>query len=460
MRYRWLFRVHAFCALLFFSTMAPRVCAQSLVAAPDPADDVSAPEPAPAPPPPDDLGFRFHGYLRSGYGIDGHGKDQQPFQAPLAGAKYRLGNEAETYLETAFQYGTQTEGDDPAYFDLRLRLAYVTPTSQTSNFSTTFSLREAYAVSKRIWASQPTATFWAGARFYDRQDVHMNDFYYRDPSGFGGGIEDVALGDRAKLAVAWIGGTQDELESNGLPTSDRFRFNKNSIDVRLYDIAFGRVHASIATDVSQFSGDKMAATPAPILIEDSVGASTTGIVEVPFAGGRNKVAVQYGKGAAYDFRSVITMPVGRTFQPGERVVVDDLWQFRVLDDFLLDHHGPWAMQALALYQELENGAASNSRVRWISMGARPVRQLGRFTSLAVEAGWDHTSQGDLPGGSLFKLTVAPQITPSFKYLSRPSIRAFATLARWSDAYRGQVAAATSSNAVHGSAVGVQLETWW
>jgi maltoporin len=287
MRHRWRITVQAICALLFFSSMAAPLFAQPV---PDPPGTAAQPEPAP--PPPDDLGFRFSGYLRSGYGIDSHGKGQQPFQAPLAGAKYRLGNEAETYLETAFLYGVHTEGDDPAYFDLRVRLAYVTPTSQTSNFATTFSLREAYGVSKRVWAAQPTATFWAGARFYDRQDAHINDFYYRDQSGFGGGVEDVALGGRAKLALAWIGGTQDELESNGVPANDRFRFNKNTLDLKAYDVAIGRTRASVAVDVSQFNGDEMA-RPQNIFLEDSVGASTTGMVEVPFTGGRNKTAVQY-----------------------------------------------------------------------------------------------------------------------------------------------------------------------
>ena len=91
----------------------------------------------------------------------------------------------------------------------------MTPTSQTSTFDTTFSLREAYAVARRVWEAQPTATFWAGARFYDRQDVHITDFYYRDPSGFGGGLEDVALGERTRLAFAWIGGTQVEGDRDG-----------------------------------------------------------------------------------------------------------------------------------------------------------------------------------------------------------------------------------------------------
>lgn len=409
-----------------------------------------------------DTGFRFHGYLRSGFGVDGSGKGQQPFIAPLAGSKYRLGNEAETYLETLFAYDTKSEGEDPAYFDTQVRFAYVTPTSQSNNFATTFSLREAYALARRVWAAQPTATFWAGARFYDRYDVNITDFWFRDPSGFGGGVEDVALGGRAKLAVAWIGGTQDQLDPNGeVPAEDLFRFNKNTLDVRLYSLGIGHGVASIAIDLSQFKGDEVTNTGgAPINVDDSFGASATGVLDWPFKEGRNRFVVQYGSGAAYDFRSILTTPAGRTFSPGENVRFDDVWQFRVLNDFLLDQKGPWALQAFTLYQELENGAASDSRIRWVSLGARPVRRMGRFFSLATEVGWDYTEQGEQPGGSLLKLTVAPQITPAFKFLSRPSLRAFVTWAHWTDSFRGRIATATNPNAVHGSAIGVQMETWW
>src|SRR4051812_35698154 len=72
-----------------------------------------------------DTGFRLHGYLRSGFGVDGTGKGQQPFIAPLAGSKYRLGNEAETYLEALFAYDATSDGDEPAYFDTQVRFAYV-----------------------------------------------------------------------------------------------------------------------------------------------------------------------------------------------------------------------------------------------------------------------------------------------------------------------------------------------
>ena len=452
-----------FVTRMVWMTIAVAVHSQPLAAQPaNPTPPAALPNPEPpAQAPPGDTGFRFHGYLRSGFGVDSTGKGQQPFIAPLAGSKYRLGNEAETYLETTFAYGMLSEDPDPAYFDTRITIAYVTPTSQANSFATTFSLREAYALARRVWAAQPTATFWAGARFYDRHDVHITDFWYRDPSGFGGGIEDIALGQSVRLAAAWIGGTQDQLDPNGtVPPEEPFRLNKNTLDVRVYGLRAGAARLSFAFDLSHFNGDEVATDGAPVILEDSVGTSGTAFVEFPFNGGRNKVSVQYGRGAAFDFRSVLAPPAGRTFVPGERAVIDDLWQIRILNDLLVEQRSNWQLQALALYQELDNGAASNNRIRWVSLGARPVYRLGRFFSLAAEAGWDHTEQSGLPGGSLLKLTVAPQITPTLKFLSRPSLRAFATWARWSDSYRGRVAPAGYADDVRGAAFGVQMEAWW
>jgi maltoporin len=40
--------------------------------------------------------FEFHGYMRSGAGLNGNGGQMVAFQAPGADAKYRLGNETDT----------------------------------------------------------------------------------------------------------------------------------------------------------------------------------------------------------------------------------------------------------------------------------------------------------------------------------------------------------------------------
>ena len=50
---------------------------------------------------------------------------------------------------------------------------------------------------------------WAGKRFYQRHDIHMNDFYYWDISGPGAGVENIDLGF-GKLSVAATRNTEDK----------------------------------------------------------------------------------------------------------------------------------------------------------------------------------------------------------------------------------------------------------
>ena len=50
-------------------------------------------------------------------------------------------------------------------------------------------------------------SFWAGQRFYRRKDVHITDFFFHDMSGYGAGFEDLKVGQKSKLAVAYLGGS-------------------------------------------------------------------------------------------------------------------------------------------------------------------------------------------------------------------------------------------------------------
>ena len=63
-------------------------------------------------------------------------------------------------------------------------------------------------------------------------------------------------------------------------------------------------------------------------------------------------------------------------------------------------------------------------------------------------------------GSVFKLTLAPQITPEPLAFSRPSIRAYFTYAWWDDELEGAVGGPSFSNDTEGLAAGVQVEAWW
>jgi maltoporin len=57
--------------------------------------------------------FGFYGYFRSGFGLDGQGGPLDVFKAPGAEAKYRLGNEAEAYIEALFRYTTLDTKQSP-----------------------------------------------------------------------------------------------------------------------------------------------------------------------------------------------------------------------------------------------------------------------------------------------------------------------------------------------------------
>lgn len=369
-------------------------------------------------------GFRFHGYLRSGFGVAGTGDPQEAFKAPNAGAKYRLGNETEAYLETTFDYGLRPEDDARALFDTRITISYVTPTSNSNNFETTVALREAYAVAKGIWASQESAVFWAGQRFYDRHDVHISDFYYRDLSGFGGGLDDLALGQKARFSFAWLGGSLNELQPSGtVPPPGSFQLSKNTFDARVSQLPLLGGRVQLALDLALFGGDTVSFPDGPVFVLDNTGWAASLLHERPIGPGRNKLSLQYGTGVAADFRAVLTPIPGRAFGPGDTLDYDDFWQLRVVEDLHFDPSGPLSLQLGAVWQEIGNGAAEGDRLTWASVGVRPAYHFNRYVSVELEAGWDHTDQRGGTSGSLWKVTLAPQITPTAAVLSRPSLRA-------------------------------------
>jgi maltoporin len=157
--------------------------------------------------------FEFHGYFRSGYGLNSAGGEQVAFQAPGAGAKYRLGNEAETYAELIFvnNWVNPNHASDKAWIRSEFMVeANTTNSANYANFpggtgNDQFRFREAFVQAGNVLESQPDAKFWAGERYYRRiQAAHLNDFYQLDMSGYGGGVEDVYVGF-AKMAVAFLG---------------------------------------------------------------------------------------------------------------------------------------------------------------------------------------------------------------------------------------------------------------
>ncbi|MBK1791296.1 carbohydrate porin [Persicirhabdus sediminis] len=407
-------------------------------------------------------GFEFHGYFRSGYGINENGEVMEAFKNPGAQSKFRLGNETETYIETAFSYHfPELDLDDGKEFMVAVRTSYVIPDALGSD--STLSIREAYGQALGVWEARPEVSFWAGQRFYDRWDVHMSDFYYLDMSGFGGGMEGLDLGF-GKLSVAWLGGSIDALNSNASEELNEVN-TKNSIDFRLSDIELGPGVGFVWLDLADLD-DTFKPNEQNVVVNGSGGIAGGFSYELQDVwGGYSRTMVQYGVGAAAKFRttqedySFLDLPT----DPLTPTVVntDDSWHFRAVQDLVIQPNECVSMQGTIVWDEVDVGVEGmDSRNSWVSFGLRPQYHFTDHFSVALEAGIDYVDSDLFDSGTVYKFTIAPQLTPKRDYFSRPALRLFLTWATWSDDLEGYVAPRTNGDDTSGLSAGIQVESWW
>jgi maltoporin len=395
--------------------------------------------------------FEFHGYFRSGYGQNSAGGQQVAFQAPGAGAKFRLGNEAETYGEFIFvnNWLNPDHATDKAWMKTEVMLeANTTNSASYASFQNNFGndqfrLREAFIQAGNVLQSQPDAKFWAGERYYRRQHIDIDDFYPLDMSGYGGGVEDVNV-KIGKLAVAYLAGARpDILTDNGY-------LAKNNVDVRLYGL---KGPAGLWSGWFNFATTKGGTTSNGTAIPTTDGyAFGLRHQSLEWHGGYHTFMIQYGTGAASNFSTSIDDPTPYVHGSARLLMVEHL---------LIQPNDKFAIMPIFIYQRAKDGNPRHDWNQWVSFGARPEVFFTKYLSLAMEAGFDHThSPSGQYEGWLRKVTIAPQIGAGRKFFSRPVLRAFLTYANWSDGLRGYVGGVPYLRRTAGLTYGVQAETWW
>lgn len=435
--------------------------------APDPQTDSSMQGQVPATPTYDQLrdaesaiqklteqmkSFEFHGYFRSGYGLTSEGGQMVAFQAPGADAKFRLGNEAETYSELIFVNNWINPDHEQGKLWVKTEFMVEANTSNSASFANfpsgigndNFRLREAFVQAGNVFESMPEAKFWAGERYYRRYQAHLDDYYVLDMSGYGGGVEDVDV-KIGKAAIAFIGGARPDI----VTTSGTLA--KVNLDARIYDIPVPLGKLGIWFNFAATSGSGQTSTGANIPTDNGF-AFGVAHQRTDWLGGYNWFSIQYGRGAASNFSTAIDDPT--PFQK-------DSERFRIVEHALIQPNDTFAIMPVFIYQQTKSGIPGEGWNHWVSFGARPEVFFTKYLSLAVEAGFDHTESADgLTEGWLRKITVAPQIGVGRKFFDRPVLRLFATYASWSDAFKGQVGGAAFANDTAGLTYGVQAESWW
>jgi maltoporin len=419
--------------------------------------------------------FEFHGYFRSGYGLNSVGGQQVAFEAPGADAKYRLGNEAETYAELIFvnNWLNPDHKSDKAWMKTEFMVeANTTNSANSASFPNgvgddQFRFREAFVEAGNIFESQPDAKFWAGERYYRRQHIDIDDFYTLDLSGYGAGVEDLHVGI-GKLAVAFLNAARpDIITENG-------NLAKSNIDARLYDMKGPAGLWAAWFDYATSKGGALSSeSPLTGATISTVVPTTDGYAfgfrhqRLEWHGGYHTLSAQYGTGAASNFSN----PGNGTTIPNPTPFIDRSRQLLITEQVLFQPNELFAIMPIFIFQRTKDGDPAHLWDEWVSFGARPEVFFTKHLSLAFEAGVDHThcvagcvnSADSLIGpydGWLRKFTTAPQIGAGRKFFDRPVLRVFLTYASWSDGFRGLVGGVPFQNRTGGLTYGVQCENWF
>jgi maltoporin len=311
-----------------------------------------------------------------------------------------------------------------------------------------------------------SASLWAGRRYYNRNDVHIMDFFYWNNQGDGFGIENINLGF-AKLHYAYTQ-TDNHNTPPGVPASAILTGQNvlGSHNFRLSDLAVNPggvlnlgVEFEEAKPYNATSGTSNNNGGTEFIIQH---------VQSGVLGGDNKFVIQYGNGAAAG-------NVNSNYAAGGNVsLTSDNKTIRLLDNLFVQPNTSFGMQAVLIYQQSKNPAGD--KTTWTSIGGRPTFFMTKHFSVAVELGMDTVKP---PVGETLKLTketLAFVWSPQPNFWSRPQLRAFVTNAQWNDSAQaaGLALAALPGNTngnnplgqsafgtkTSGTTYGVQLEIWW
>mgnify|MGYP002221952325 FL=1 len=405
------------------------------------------------------LAVDFHGYARSGIGWTGSGGEQQCFQATGAQSKYRLGNECETYAELKLGQEVWKEGDKSFYFDTNVAYSV----SQQNDWeSTSPAFREANVQGKNLIEWLPGSTIWAGKRFYQRQDVHMIDFYYWDISGPGAGIENIDLGF-GKLSLA----ATRSSESGGSGTfADRDKFGNRVYDNIVPNDVFDLRLAGLETNPGGTLelGVDYGHTNIPDDYSLQPGASKDGWMLTAehtqsMLKGFNKFVLQY---------ATDSMTSSGKGVPQGGSINNDGSMWRVLDHGAISLGDSWDLMYVGMYQDIDRD--NNNGTQWWTVGVRPMYKWTPIMSTLMEIGYDNVkSQRTSDRNSQYKVTLAQQWQAGDSIWSRPAIRVFATYAKWDEkwgyndsgvAYNDTSAKTFSRGDSDEWTFVAQMEIWW
>lgn len=421
----------------------------------------------------------FNGYFRAGFGMNADGGSQVCYGngGPPAHVVGRLGDECDTYAELSFSqnvverptgekfsihtllaFGTQEGGTDPGLqpSDPRGNSWQGVGAQEGPWSGQRMSFREAYAK----YAMASGTEIWAGNRYYGRKDVHINDWYYVNGSGYGAGVDkiDVGLG---QLAIAvrhtkW----KDPIPSDEAGANESSSYSSTpQLDLRWngVDVGLGSLDLILFVGKANLTDEQQAGADANGWAISDTGYAGTVEWATGFSGGFNKLVAQYAtEGYAWSgygmnnhlgdgYNIGVAGPFGEDKQAGRK-------SWRLIDHGVVKFGRNVDLGYSAFYSQLDNPGSSDQGKRY-GVTLRPRYLWNDTMSTQLEVGYYAANDPWATETSdLNKVTLAQAWSPLKEkggFWARPEIRVFVS------SYGGDMA--VDNNKV---TYGAQVEAWW
>lgn len=404
----------------------------------------------------DENSFEFHGYARSGLLNKSNGRGGTSFDKWSKFGGFhpvgRLGNEDETYGELELVKAFSAENGSWAKF--HALLAYESENKNDWDSSNSgVHLRNAYVEIGDL----PTfsgafkdSIIWAGKRFYGREDIHITDYYIRDFSGTGGGIQNIALGN-GNLDIAIIGRDLDDYK-NTQRTED---LESLTLDVRYKTGPWEFELAGHGAKDADKPGTKDVATSG----YQGYGAYNIsgyyGILDSGFSKVYGQAGI--GMGAA----------LGHAGGYGNNHKEEKSFEVGTLGQTALNQN--WDLMTAFTYSStldsMDDSALGSKKndFNWFNIAVRPIYKINENFELQFEAGYAKYDDKDSNSkGQLMKATFAPTFKLNTNnFWLRPEIRTFITYAKWNSDYQDDNAGNIENYGnKDGINIGIQAEVWF
>lgn len=416
----------------------------------------------------------FNTYARTGFGFSKGDTSQVCFTAPGANYKYRLGNEADHYLETQIFYEYLLDSISKKSFEFVYMGAFQKFYGETKP-SFVDLISQLYA---KLNNTHKNVSFWLGKRYYERQQHNITDHFWLNP-----GLGSIGFGVEGILGSSQYGSLDEDLKFALFKYENDLIKEKESLNTYALDARWVRIPLNKNGKLNIWGTYSLRPPKKHAKLELRNGYGLGFWHNQTWAKEKikNTFTLLYRKGASMKEVNAIKEHYLIEGNIIEKYNLNKTYSLFIANHAAMEFEKVGSLEGVISYKLENNGLnpfnindensqkAKGDKIHWFSTGARYIHYLHKHFNLALEVGLDYlNNKTDISGrsieGWLNKFTFSPQITWDYGYWSRPVIRPFMTYAFWNKSMEGLVGNSPGKSpyleSTNGFSCGIQMEIWF